>query len=224
MKIRSAGRSSIASKSAGSSRRANPPTGRVSVSIRACGIATPSPTPVEPSRSRSSTASWTSRGIEAERPAPSAPDSSARTCLRPCQRARATIALGRRMSRKAGHQRSPARRNTRIELMTLPGPRAGDAPTPLQPYLGVEESSLPPGQLRPRPAQNICKFSAVLAGINPADITVRAAVDHVQPAVGGVAEHHCRENRPVPAASPPWKRSSSESGCPILRQSPATSP
>jgi pyruvate dehydrogenase E2 component (dihydrolipoamide acetyltransferase) len=34
-----------------------PPTGRVSDSIRACGIATPSPTPVEPNRSRSCTAS-----------------------------------------------------------------------------------------------------------------------------------------------------------------------
>jgi hypothetical protein len=39
------------------------------------------------------------------------------------------------------------------------------------------------------------KESAVLAGVNPADVTVVPAVNHVQPAVGCVAEHQCRRIR-----------------------------
>ena len=69
-------------------------TALVTPAMRAWGMATPSPTPVDPRRSRSNTASCTCRASSCSADAIIA-DISASTCFLPCQRARGAIACGR---------------------------------------------------------------------------------------------------------------------------------
>src|SRR5271166_2936722 len=107
MKMRSTGRPSGASKSIARSRRANTPKICSHFASLPCGIATPSPTPVEPSLSRCSSASKISRAGR--------PDTSAARVLEHDDRSARQIEFGHGGGDRKGFQRlRPLRHNNRI--------------------------------------------------------------------------------------------------------------